>query len=135
MKAITIKQPHADLIVYADKRIENRSWPTNYRGTILIHAGATRDITALQKHVEKLPMPLEDNRIDQRSSIIGACNIVDCLTLAQAKEKYPDNDYLEGTYCWMLKDVMRLKTPIPMPGSLGIWKCNMMLFEDDFILV
>lgn len=39
MKAITIKQPYASLIACGAKRIETRSWKTNYRGKLAIHAG------------------------------------------------------------------------------------------------
>lgn len=43
MKAITIKQPWASLIVSGLKDIENRTWKTNFRGRVLIHAGKTRE--------------------------------------------------------------------------------------------
>jgi hypothetical protein len=43
MKAITILQPHASLIAVGAKRYETRSWKTNYRGPIAIHAGKNRD--------------------------------------------------------------------------------------------
>ena len=39
MKAITIKQPWASLIVEGIKDIENRTWKTSFRGRVLIHAG------------------------------------------------------------------------------------------------
>jgi hypothetical protein len=39
MRIITIKQPWAHLIVAGTKNIENRNWPTNYRGPVLVHAG------------------------------------------------------------------------------------------------
>lgn len=38
MKAISIRQPWAWLIVNGFKDIENRSWDTKYRGAVLIHA-------------------------------------------------------------------------------------------------
>jgi hypothetical protein len=38
MKALSIRQPWAWAIFYAGKRIENRTWSTNYRGPLLIHA-------------------------------------------------------------------------------------------------
>ena len=38
MKAITIRQPWASLIVHGIKDIENRSWQTNFRGRVLIHS-------------------------------------------------------------------------------------------------
>ena len=39
MKALTVLQPHASLLALCEKRIETRSWPTQYRGLIAIHAG------------------------------------------------------------------------------------------------
>lgn len=42
MKALTICQPYAELIARGDKPIENRTWPTHYRGPLLIHAGKSR---------------------------------------------------------------------------------------------
>lgn len=44
MKAISIRQPWAWLIVNGYKDIENRTWDTKYRGYVLIHAskGLTR---------------------------------------------------------------------------------------------
>lgn len=40
MKALSIRQPWAWLIANGYKDIENRSWRTNYRGPVLIHASA-----------------------------------------------------------------------------------------------
>ena len=38
MKALSIKQPWASLIAHGIKDIENRTWKTNFRGRIYIHA-------------------------------------------------------------------------------------------------
>jgi hypothetical protein len=38
MKALSIRQPWAWLIVNGYKDIENRSWATKFRGPVLIHA-------------------------------------------------------------------------------------------------
>jgi hypothetical protein len=43
MKAISIRQPWASLIVAGYKTIENRTWDTGYRGPLLIHAGKRWD--------------------------------------------------------------------------------------------
>ena len=42
MRAITLYQPWALLIALLLKRFETRSWATQYRGEIAIHAGAER---------------------------------------------------------------------------------------------
>lgn len=41
MKALTVKQPWAGLIIAGGKDIENRTWRTSYRGRVLIHAAKT----------------------------------------------------------------------------------------------
>jgi ASCH domain len=43
MKIISIRQPWAGLIVSGLKDVENRTWPTRYRGPILIHASQRPD--------------------------------------------------------------------------------------------
>lgn len=48
MKAITIHQPWASLIVSGDKLYETRTWPTKHRGPIAIHAGKTIDHDVFQ---------------------------------------------------------------------------------------
>lgn len=42
MKAITMWQPWASLLACGAKKFETRSWATNYRGPIAIHAAAKR---------------------------------------------------------------------------------------------
>lgn len=39
MKALSVKQPWAWAIIHAGKDIEKRTWRTDYRGPLLIHAG------------------------------------------------------------------------------------------------
>ena len=43
MKALTIKQPWATLIMQGNKRFEFRGWKTKYREDLLIHAGKSID--------------------------------------------------------------------------------------------
>lgn len=40
MKVLTLREPWASLVGERIKTIETRSWPTNYRGELYIHAGA-----------------------------------------------------------------------------------------------
>ncbi|MEC5321592.1 ASCH domain-containing protein, partial [Brenneria populi subsp. brevivirga] len=42
MKALSIRQPWAWLIVNGYKGTENRSWKTHYRGPVLIHASSRK---------------------------------------------------------------------------------------------
>ena len=38
MKVLSVRQPYASLICYGIKKAENRTWKTDYRGKLLIHA-------------------------------------------------------------------------------------------------
>jgi hypothetical protein len=59
LKTLSIQQPYASLVAYGVKKIENRTWQTNYRGKVLIHASgdewAWPDASMLpQKFIDKL---------------------------------------------------------------------------------
>lgn len=47
MKALSFRHPWAWLIVAGYKDIENRSWPTNFRGRVYIHASRKFDEVGL----------------------------------------------------------------------------------------
>ena len=43
MKALSVRQPWAWAIIYAGKDVENRTWPTRYRGFVIVHASQRVD--------------------------------------------------------------------------------------------
>lgn len=123
MKALTICQPWAWAIVHGPKRIENRTWPTNYRGTILIHAGKSRGrlATALP-FLRSLGLdPPEDLTY---AAIVGLAELVDVrpveLVDQCAASQRTHGNFAEGPLCWLLEDVRALE-PIPCRGKLGLW--------------
>jgi hypothetical protein len=85
MKAISIRQPWAWLIVNGYKDVENRTWPTNFRGRILIHAGKgmTRDEyedaqeTALDAGIADGVLPAFKQL--ERGGIVGVATIANCI--------------------------------------------------------
>ena len=58
MQVLTIREPWASLIGEQIKIIETRSWPTNYRGELYIHAGVA-PIPKTDKRMKELPMILK----------------------------------------------------------------------------
>ena len=50
MKALSLIQPWADLILSGKKTIELRTWNTNFRGEFLIHASQKEDEPAILKY-------------------------------------------------------------------------------------
>lgn len=55
MKVLTVKNPFGYLICYGIKDVENRTWNTKYRGTILIHTSA-KEYCNIFSFKEQLPI-------------------------------------------------------------------------------
>lgn len=86
MKALSIKQPWASLIAHGIKDIENRTWKTNYRGRIFIHASAKQagSYDESLNDLQKIEFKEKYDRITLRkqhhfSAIIGEVDIIDCV--------------------------------------------------------
>lgn len=123
MKVLTLKEPWAALIGAGIKRIETRSWKTNYRGELFIHTGLKSD------EVPKELMELFKTAKSMPGHITIKCNIVDCILIDEkyAQEtknedelNYICGDYSVGRYAWILEDVEYIE-PIKISGKLGLW--------------
>lgn len=127
MRAITVRQPWAWAIVYAGKRVENRSrrepWHTAIGQCIAIHAGkADYDEDDLLDVADLASDFTWEDRdyLEQRGVILGAATLVglhharscdtSCSPWAQ-----PDQWHL------VLTDVVPLVRPIPCRGYQGLW--------------
>ncbi|MGE5456616.1 MAG: ASCH domain-containing protein [Ignavibacteriales bacterium] len=128
MKVLSLTEPYAALIKENIKKIETRSWKTNYRGEIYIHASLT-PISKEAKNNDKL-MSLVNNMDLSFGNIICKCNLVDCIYMdKEFVEKIKQNnpaeytcgEYEVGRYAWLLENVEPLKEVIASKGELGIW--------------
>ena len=132
MRALSIRQPWASLILKAGKNIENREWPTKYRGRILVHAakGMTR-----AEHEDAIAFAVEAIRADPRNAdatkkvtlrelgfafddlprggIVGSVEIVDCVRTS-------DSPWFVGSYGFVLRDPQPLPFT-PWKGQLGFF--------------
>lgn len=124
-RAITLRPPWAWAVVRAGKRIENRSWPTSYRGSIYIHAGCARitsqERASLAQRLQTLGMQYPDESEMARSAIVAVAILVGCVRLA------PDQLgawAVADSWHWLLEDVHPLEQPIAMPGRLGLWRLH-----------
>ena len=127
MKVITIKQPFASLIASGLKEYEFRTWKTNYRGEILIHAGKSIDKEAMKKFESlKLEYPT--------GCIIAKAELTDCVPVTEAmKEELRKKNFLvySGTteivdwngYGFKLENVETMES-IFVSGMLGLWEYN-----------
>ena len=127
MRVLSINEPFATLIKDGVKRIETRSWKTNYRGELYIHASLTRkDITDRHELLE-----LVKDKTFSYGYIICRCKLKDCVYMTKDfvedirnnhHQEYICGIYTEGRYAWVLDEIEILDKPIPAKGKLGIWK-------------
>jgi len=116
MRALSLKQPFAELIVSGKKTIELRKWNTNFRGEFLIHASKIPDKKAMKKFgFEKLPLGF----------IVGKAKLVDVKKYNNKGEHKEDKskhlaDFSWGKFGFILKNQKRTKL-IPAKGKLNFW--------------
>lgn len=109
MKALTVRQPHANAILYTGKDIENRSRCINVSGTIALHAGGQVD------DYEYLPEGYKDSVV--LGAIIGVVDIVDCV------EEH-ESPWFIGPVGYVLTNPRPLPKPIPLGGNLASGTCR-----------
>ncbi len=130
MRALSIRQPWASLILKAGKDIENRDWPTKVRGRVLIHAakGMTRDEHEDAIHFAVCAMNARPGALGkkttlrelgfardalERGGIIGSVEIVDCV-------EHSPSPWFVGHYGFVLRDPQPLPFT-PWRGQLGFF--------------
>lgn len=124
MKAITIKQPWASLIATGLKDIENRSWKTNYRGRVLIHAAASpvKEGLAALNNKQLFDLMQRENWETEfenlpNGAIVGSVEIVDCV------QNHPSKWAQEGFWHWVLANPVLFPEPITgVKGKLSFWE-------------
>lgn len=124
-RCLSIRQPWVWAIFFAGKDVENRDWPTNVRGRVLIHAssGMTRDeyedfldtahvISRTHPFPSGLTLPAFEDL--PRGCLFGGVTITDCAG------EHP-SPWFFGRYGFVLSDPKPLPRPIPYKGRLGFF--------------
>ncbi len=121
MKVLTIKEPWASLIINGYKKYEFRSWKTNYRGKILIHAGKSID-------KDMLFIANKYNIKINPGKILGEVEITDCIKVDEDFNKkikqentlvYHSN--YTDKYAWKIENIKKYDTLVEVKGKLGLW--------------
>ena len=131
MKCLTIRQPFASMVVFGAKVYETRTWPTDYRGPLLIHAAGTVDAQAMGQ-IDVLGMPtilvnadFRDQRDFPRAAIIGIVTVEGCERASDVYKKISFcesawGNYGPGFFAWKLANPRPID-PIRCGGHLGLW--------------
>ena len=111
MKALSIKEPYANMILSGKKTIETRTWRTNYRGPLLICASAKPNIL-------------------NAGHAVAFVDLVDCRLMHKTDEVLACCEIYPHAQAWILENVRPIKQ-FKVKGKLGIYEVegNKILLE------
>lgn len=122
MKALTIWQPWAGLIIAGLKPIENRSWGPKciqIGERFCIHAGKDQEEVSqfVMDEVTKIAL----KGVWHNGAILGTV-VFDGVV--KDPEQLSDNErkWFSGPMAWRLKDPVMFKVPIRCKGAIGLWE-------------
>ena len=118
MKALSLKQPWATLIVSGIKPIENRKWKSSYRGPLLIHASKTWDEEGTQwicEHFPQLKGFVAVRRHLLQGYLIGSVEMVGCV-------QEHSSPWFFGPYGFIFENPTAFTKAIPYKGQLSIFE-------------
>lgn len=134
MRAITVQQPWAGLLVLGIKKCETRSWNTKYRGKIAIHSSAKlpkEGAALLQELCEMFPDTFSlDSRAYKMCTtlgcVLGRVQIEDSRSTNGMKPMNAGEemlgDFSPNRFYWWCINPETYLTPIPAIGQLSIWE-------------
>jgi len=121
MRALSLHPPWPYAIFYCGKDVENRRWPTPYRGPLLIHASKTWDQKGYSFITNRMDEYVPSKEHHVFGAIVGIAELVDCVSS-------DDSRWFFGDYGFVLEDAVEFKQPIYYPGQRGIFNV-----PDDFL--
>jgi hypothetical protein len=114
MRALSIRQPWAWLIVASLKDVENRSRRVSHRGPVLIYASKQMATIPVREIEQRFGVAIPESEL-RFDGVIGIAELVDCVS-------EHGSQWFEGP--WGL--VLHNARPLPFvrfPGQLGIFQC------------
>ena len=140
VKVLSIRQPWAWLIVSGLKDIENRTWRTDHRGTVYIHAGKSFDWGAIHwlfemsstypslvgvmwQVLSHFGLDASDASIgtpptrhqEELGALVGKATLCDIIDDSDSVWAEPAN------WHWCFREPVAV-APVPMPGRLGLYE-------------
>lgn len=140
MKAITIWQPYATLIVLGVKRFETRHWETSYRGPLVIHAAKRWDdaraydcerVVELLRDETFTPASFNDDQMrlfymptgETLGKALGVVELTDCQQMDEGGSYFENEvgSFGPGRFGWKCERPRIFETPIAAQGKQGLW--------------
>lgn len=107
-KAISLKQPWANLVASGKKTIETRKWTTKYRGDLIVCSS-------------------QNPKIEPFGKALCIVELYDIKPMTKAHEKNACVKIYPRANAWFLRNIRPLKKLIPVKGSLGIFNLDLAL--------
>lgn len=101
-KAISLKQPWANLVASGKKTIETRKWSTKYRGDLVICSS-------------------QNPKIEPYGKALCIVELYDVRLMEKKDEKNACINLYSKAHAWFLRNLRPISPPIPVKGSLGIF--------------
>lgn len=131
MKALSVRQPYAELIACGAKPLEVRSWRTSYRGPLLIVASSS----AWREDIKKFGLTTSDCPRG-----VAVC-VVDLVDIFQARDQAHRShsalasdaccEFDADDYLWRLSRPRRIAQSIAIAGRLRLFDPYVGAFDDD----
>lgn len=105
MKALSVKQPWANLIASGQKTIETRLWATDFRGELLIVSSKTP-------------------KIEPAGYALAIARLVECRQMTLEDQAAARCELYRSAFAWVLADIRRV-SPWPVRGQLGLYEVQL----------
>jgi len=121
LKALSFRQPWANLVLEGRKTLDLRTWETKYRGPLAVYASLTVEKEACAAHGV-------DTATLTTGALIGMVDLVDVTPLdesaynARAAEHLSGRAWHEGMFGWALTNPRRLAAPQVVKGRLNLFE-------------
>jgi hypothetical protein len=109
--------------------VENRTWPTRYRGPLVIHVSKTRRTwmhAAEGLRAEGFDLPADDDLTF--GALCGIVELVDVVHFADSG--LHADPFASGPLCWIVEQPRKLETPIPFRGNASLFYVDQSHFSD-----
>jgi len=137
IKAISLKQPWATLVILGAKMYETRSWNTSHRGVMAIHASRTfSDETARLCLHEPFRSVLRGAGYRSgwdlpRGVVLGTVELVEVCATAEldprtlSATELAFGNFRPRRFAFQLAHPRKWDPPVPMPGHLNIYDIDL----------
>ncbi len=124
MKALSFRQPWAELILQGRKTMDLRTYRTDHRGPLAIHVPKTIERDACLEH------GLNPDGLDT-GGVVGIVGLADVIPLTETDYETHRDEHLAGRsfqepmFGWILKTPQRLPHMVPVRGRMSLFNVDL----------